>query len=100
MKTQHNITLLFYLITPAEDRHTNEQMRDLGESGIYEPVFANGDRKMLSMLSRFDIEDNEASMTAVIYAVQNVKKLYPDAALWGLETYIDGIQQSSTKYPA
>lgn len=104
MPAQSNKLLLtFWLIRPESDLHTLEQMRAAGEVGVYEPVFIAGERKLLNMVARFDTSDENARISAALYAMRNAKMLcaeqFPGAHVWGVEAYLNGEKLSLEKIP-
>lgn len=98
-KTQNQITFSFWLVKPEKDYSTPEQMRALGERGVYAPAFISGEKKMINMIARFDIDDPQAVIQARAYALRNMKAIiardHGGGRIWGLETWING-QKLST----
>lgn len=104
MPTQSNQLLLtFWLVRPEHDLHTLEQMRAAGEAGVYEPTFTAGERHLLCMVARFDASDENALISAALYAMQNVKMIHgeacPGSHLWGVECYLNGEKLTLEKIP-
>lgn len=103
MTTQNQILLTFWLVRPESDLHTPEQMRTAGEAGVYEPLFTAGERKLLNMVARFDATDENARISAALYAMRNAKMIYgeacPGAHLWGVECWLNGEKLSLEKIP-
>lgn len=98
MKTQNQITFSFWLVKPEKDYSTPEQMRALGERGVYAPVFLSGQKRMVNMVARFDAENVSALISAGGYALRNLEAIIaketPGGKIWGLETYINGKKYS------
>lgn len=105
MKQVNQLTIQFWLVRPESDHSTLEQMRELGQSGIYAPVFTSGQRMLLNMVARFDADDQEARISAALYAVRNAKaicrKTCSDCEIFGPEVWINGekIQASTENQP-
>lgn len=103
MTTSNQILITFWLIRPESDLHTLEQMRTAGEDGVYEPTFTAGERKLLNMVARFDTSDENARISAALYAMRNAKMLcaeqFPGAHVWGVEAYLNGEKLSLEKIP-
>ncbi len=101
MKQQNTLLLTFWLVHPEGDRHDPEQMRALGEAGVYAPEFQSGERKMLAMVARFDPDDPEARISAALYAVRNAKLIastrHPGCRIWGVEVHLNGQKLTSEK---
>jgi len=101
MKQTHTLLLTFWLVSPEGDRHEVEAMRALGKSGVYEPQFQSGERKMLCMTARFDDDDPEARISAALYAMRNTKLMYgakyPDCKIWGVDVFLNGEKLTSDK---
>lgn len=92
--TTNQLLLTFWLVRPESDLHTPEQMRAAGEAGVYEPTFTAGEKRLLCMVSRFDASDQNALISAALYAMRNAKNLcaeqFPGAHVWGVECYLNG----------
>lgn len=101
MTTTNQLILTFWLVSPEEDRHTPDQMRAAGEAGVYEPVFTAGERKLLCMVSRFDKSDQNARISAALYAMRNAKltHLHSGCQIWGVECWLDGEKLSTDEIP-
>lgn len=101
-KPENSVVVTFWLVEKESDHSTIEQMRAAGSSQVYEPRFASGQRCMISMLARFDPNDEQAKQTAVVYAVRNTRAImlekHPTATLHGVEININGqrYEQSTT----
>ena len=92
MKRRNKILITFWLIKPEGDHHTAEQMRALGECGVYAPEFKTGERKIVVMESRFDPDDAAARLSALAYAHNNAKNTFSDGVIWGAEFFLNGIK--------
>jgi len=99
MTTPNQLIITFWLIQPEHDLHTPEQMREAGERGVYAPIFNSGERKMMRMECRFDRDDEKAVITAIAYALRNVKMLHGGGQIWGLEYWLNGEKLSNEKIP-
>jgi hypothetical protein len=99
--TTNQIIITYWVIRPAQDLHTTKQMREAGESGVYEPTFTTGEKHLLCMVARFDKSDFNARMTAALYAMKNAKllELHPGHSIWGVECWMDGEKLSSDQIP-
>jgi hypothetical protein len=93
-KSENNVVVTFWLVQKESDHSTIEQMRAAGEAQVYEPRFASGQRHMLSMLARFDPDDERAKQAAAVYAARNTRAImlekYSTATLHGVEITING----------
>jgi len=100
MKQLNTITIQFWLVRPEGDHHTPEQMRDLGEAGIFEPVFTSGQKMLLNMTARFDIHDSNARISAALYAMRNAKHIikqdHPGSHIFGPQIWINGEKTPSS----
>lgn len=90
MKHPHTILLTFWLVHPEGDRHRPDQMRALGDAGVYAPEFQTGERRLMAMKARFDINDERARNAAIEYAQRNVFLLHGPENVCGFETYLNG----------
>ena len=101
MKTTNSITLAFWLVRPEKDYSTAEQMRALGERGVFAPAFSSGQKQMVNMVARFDLEDPQAVIQARAYALRNLKQIIAHekqgGQIWGLETWINGQKSNTTE---
>lgn len=98
MKSSNTITIQFWLIRPEGDHHNVDQMRALGQSGVFSPVFTSGQKMLLNMEARFDVTDDNACISAALYAIENAKmfvhKILPGAKVFNPQVWLNGEKKS------
>lgn len=101
MKPLNTLILTYWLIKPEGDLHTAQEMREYAQNGVTVATFHFGERKMLSMEARFDPGDSNATISAALYAVGNIKRaakqICPECRVWDIKVWLNGEQVSSDK---
>lgn len=103
MTQPNTLILTYWLIRPEVDLSEIQQIRELSAQKVYEPAFETGERRMLAMHARFDPDDMNATMSAMLYLMANAKRLAesdgPGVRLWGHECHLNGKKLSMSTIP-